>query len=477
MPFAIQIDEYRNGVKIESSMRDLTYTFLPGSNNTLPTLSGVNGTNNYYENVFYCTPNTPVSFTVNSADADVNDSTFIEVVSPIANATFTTNTAQNQTGSFMWTPTINDIRPQPYILTLEVKDNKCPFPGIQNRAYLIYVNQCYSDSVWAGDANNDYIVNMYDVLNIGIGNGTSGFVRPNASTNWQAEYCQAWPNTFLSGINYKHADCNGDGTINSADLAAVSLNYGLTHLKNGQNAQQKTLGFPDLYFDVSGVNANQGSTVTIQLFASNAGAPLDNIYGIAGTLVAKNSNTTIPITLNTTLNWMGTASNTLSFTKNTSPNKLDFTLVKTDHLNVSGYGLMGQMMLPISMNDAIGNYITLEFENVRIVNYYGDDITNFNLLSDSVLVQAPVAVNDVHQLGFKIYPNPASTTVTVEFTPKSETSYLYLFDIIGKKVKEIVLPAGASKVEFKVADLVTGVYTYKQINHDISIQTGKLLIQ
>ncbi|MEZ5045907.1 MAG: T9SS type A sorting domain-containing protein [Chitinophagaceae bacterium] len=78
---------------------------------------------------------------------------------------------------------------------------------------------------------------------------------------------------------------------------------------------------------------------------------------------------------------------------------------------------------------------------------------------------------------FKIYPNPASTSVTVEYSLQSEASILQLFDLTGRIVKEITLPKGTSKTEFRVTDLVTGVYTYKQILHDRSAKTGKLLIE
>ena len=53
-----------------------------------------------------------------------------------------------------------------------------------------------TDSVWAGDANADFTADMYDPLAISVAYGTSGTVRPGATTTWQAEYCPDWGNEF-----------------------------------------------------------------------------------------------------------------------------------------------------------------------------------------------------------------------------------------------------------------------------------------
>ncbi|MEZ5045909.1 MAG: T9SS type A sorting domain-containing protein [Chitinophagaceae bacterium] len=99
--------------------------------------------------------------------------------------------------------------------------------------------------------------------------------------------------------------------------------------------------------------------------------------------------------------------------------------------------------------------------------------TTINTLKNPTTISESIATDEL----FKIYPNPASTSVTVEYSLQSETSILQLFDLTGRIVKEITLPKGTSKTEFRVTDLVTGVYTYKQILHDRSAKTGKLLIE
>lgn len=52
-----------------------------------------------------------------------------------------------------------------------------------------------------------------------------------------------------------------------------------------------------------------------------------------------------------------------------------------------------------------------------------------------------------------------------------------IFASKGRKVKEIILPKGTNKEYFSVSELTIGIYTYKQLNHDLPTQTGKLLIK
>ena len=232
----------------------------------------MNNTTSYVTSINVC-PSSSLSFTVNSADPNANDTTTIIPQYVPVGASFTSNTAQNAVGTFSWTPTTADVRSQPYILSLKVRDNNC---AVQSYGYQIFVNNCNPDSVWAGDANADFICDNYDILNIGIANAQTGPVRVGATTNWQAEWCANWPNNFISNINQKHADCNGDGTVNAADLAAVTANYGLVHQKTGNIGQYKTLGLPDLYCDMMNVQAHKGSTVTIPVMLGSTGSLMND---------------------------------------------------------------------------------------------------------------------------------------------------------------------------------------------------------
>ena len=82
--------------------------------------------------------------------------------------------------------------------------------------------------VWPGDFNNDGMVSNTDILQWGLAENSSGFVRPNATTDWVAQDCPDWQSS-INDINLKHADGNGDGIVNTDDISVFVDNYGSTH--------------------------------------------------------------------------------------------------------------------------------------------------------------------------------------------------------------------------------------------------------
>jgi hypothetical protein len=130
----MQVEEYRNGLKIGEVTRDMQFSVLNCSNN-LPTATGMDGTN-----VFQTTTcaNQNVSFNINSNDVDLpNQSLSMFWNQGIAGASFLTNGASPPTGTFSWTPTINNIGT--HIFTVTVADNACPITGLSSFNYVINV--------------------------------------------------------------------------------------------------------------------------------------------------------------------------------------------------------------------------------------------------------------------------------------------------------------------------------------------------
>ncbi|MEL6853268.1 MAG: dockerin type I domain-containing protein, partial [Bacteroidota bacterium] len=86
-----------------------------------------------------------------------------------------------------------------------------------------------SSCVWPGDVDANGWVNIYDFLILGTLIGDTGLSRPNAINDFISQPSPDWSETIIHGlvrpgINKKHADCNGDGVINEADMAIVFAN-------------------------------------------------------------------------------------------------------------------------------------------------------------------------------------------------------------------------------------------------------------
>lgn len=84
-------------------------------------------------------------------------------------------------------------------------------------------------NVWPGDANSDGVVNTTDVLELGLQAGSTGAARTPGGNAYNSQFSTAWAGTISNGKNRCHADCNGDGTVNSNDTVAIFNNFSLTH--------------------------------------------------------------------------------------------------------------------------------------------------------------------------------------------------------------------------------------------------------
>lgn len=119
---AIQILEYRNGGIIGSVLRDIQIDVIPGCNNNPP---------NIFADQLVCVDaGSTLNTTINATDPDVNDDVTLtatgEVLElPILNRTnFNSGVVGNPTNaSFIWNTLCEDVRLQPYQLSIKAEDN------------------------------------------------------------------------------------------------------------------------------------------------------------------------------------------------------------------------------------------------------------------------------------------------------------------------------------------------------------------
>jgi hypothetical protein len=79
---------------------------------------------------------------------------------------------------------------------------------------------------------------------------------------------------------------------------------------------------------------------------------------------------------------------------------------------------------------------------------------------------------------FLLYPNPASTAVTVAYElSRTEKGMVIMYDILGREQLKIDLHPGTNKMSINVSLLKQGIYTYKYIVNNLHQYAGKLLIE
>ncbi len=134
---SVVVDEYRNGVLIGRVMRDIQ-VYTVACSNTLPSLSGVNGSTAY--NTSACVGGAPFCFNIVSADNNSGDSLWMDWNNGIQGASFDPGFGPRPIGQFCWSPTPADARPNPYTFTVTIHDNSCPSPGVQTYSFSILVS-------------------------------------------------------------------------------------------------------------------------------------------------------------------------------------------------------------------------------------------------------------------------------------------------------------------------------------------------
>src|SRR5688572_21408920 len=204
---AVLVQEYRNGVLIGSVERDIQVTVLTCTNN-LPTVSGINGTNDITATI--CADQ-PFCFDVFSNDVDGSQNLIVEYDQSIPGATFSATSAQHPTGTFCWTPSASNISAQPYCFTLSVHDDACPYMGYQIYSY------CLTVTGLTADAGPDQFLGCSGTATLQA-NGSGG--NPPYSYLWSTgstdASISAGPGTYI--LTVSDGQCANQDTINVTNV-------------------------------------------------------------------------------------------------------------------------------------------------------------------------------------------------------------------------------------------------------------------
>jgi len=459
----IEIDEYRNGQKIASSLRN--YEMLSLSTATFPDFP-VAGVPLHYSTCPGQINNIPLTFT----DPTATDSVFVIVDAPvIPGFTFVTSTAPALgigTANISWTtPATVDPATLPFFtFNVTTYDNNCPKRSLARYAVIVRVKQCNTDTVWAGDANADYAVTNLDPLAVAVAYNKTGPVRPGATTLWQPEYCLNWNDTFANGVNMKHADCNGDGVVDSTDLNAITLNWGNIHAKG--SGKLKTTAVPDLYFDVAGISFVSGNNVSIPIKLGTSSFPMNNVYGLGTTINIDGITPTTAPTITFPSGWLGNSTNTLKFTKTGSTTEsINWAYARTNQQNVSGNGTIAMLNFTVPSGINTPKPITISFNNTQIVDNKLNLIpaTAFNELDATVMI-IPVGIGSLNDLISQavVLPNPSDENAVLQLTLAEQTDLtITIADVTGRIVHRQAGKTESGSSFHQLPTVSSGLYLIK----------------
>ncbi len=377
-------------------------------------------------------------------------------------------TSHHGFSSVLWFPNLglsnpnilNPFASPPQITTYGIEVTDTMGCSSQIGIQIVVPLPCGQDSVWPGDANYDGVANNLDVLTIGTVFGRGGYTRQNASLNWVGQRAFDWGDSLANGAEIKHVDCNGDGTINIADTAAISQNYGQTHNKRGRSGNGALL-----YAEVLQDSLMTGDTATLIIYLGTDTLPADSIYGIAFTLsfnqsLLQDSGAIASISYDTT--WLGQSSiDLLNFSHYLADDgEIDFAMTRLDHQNRSGFGRIARadivMVEDLSGKRALSELLSFSFSDIVALSADQHEIP-------ISFADAEVVLTDPNATGIQqafsgprpvIYPQPAQQAFVIAFE-QAISFQAKLYELSGKQVWE---GKGVGKEHFDISDLPAAYY-------------------
>lgn len=288
--------------------------------------------------------------------------------------------------------------------------------AIDTSTITITVVAC-SDSVWPGDADHNGLVDNDDLLPIGLAYDSTGPARAAVSIVWQADAGTSWTDSFTNytpAVNFKHADCNGDGIVDSTDENAIYQNFSFLHAKTNGPGPSRT-GAPMLYAVPSRDTLHAGDILTVDFVLADAQLPINGFYGLAFTynfdpMVVDSAFTGMAYNNS----WIG-STDKISFSKViAATGEIKTAVTRIDHTSRSGYGTIGSATFKVSANVQAGTLYTNAgyISNITTVDPTGRPIP-VNAGTDSTVIASPSGITELSTLSVSIRPNPAHDRVMI----------------------------------------------------------------
>lgn len=297
----------------------------------------------------------------------------------------------------------------------------------QYQFYYFLPNGNCDTEVYPGDCNNDLICNAADLLPIGLNYGKVGFSRPNATLQWLPQEAAFWQ-PFNLPQDEKYADTNGDGIIDLNDVAAINLNYGLTHPARQSNQTNATT-------NISIVLSND-TVAPLQSFYADvvlSGLATDSIYGISFSLgLDYNKIDFNNIQVSTQGSFMGIDSvDMVSFNRPMlAANELNFAVTGIDVKNRSANGMVVRVYLK-----ALGA-TQIDSVNFTLTSVTGNNAVAQNVLINSVssiLIIDP-AFTGISSLDLLLHYIPSLIDAELPMQNKAAIEKIKIYDASGKLI-------------------------------------------
>ena len=278
---------------------------------------------------------------------------------------------------------------------------------------------CSEDCVYKGDHNDDGLVNIKDVLDLGLNIGTGGNARSNDFNEiWTGQFADNWGFTQLnSNIDLKCGDSDGNGYIDGEDLTDIATYYG------NQNSLHSTiesvLSEVPIYFEPQSTDIDSGEFIFIDILVGDTNFPAIDMQGLAFSLnvdaeVMDSSSVSFVQSDNS---WLSNDGKTFDFDVVPNDGRVDVAISRAGRGSADGIGIVGT--LSFIVEDDLGGFresdrdfiasLPISLSKIISTDYYGNYVTHPNY---EAIVEITDENNSTQRqsesLTASVYPNPVN---------------------------------------------------------------------
>lgn len=332
---------------------------------------------------------------------------------------------------------------------------------------------CFADCIWAGDTNFDGVVNMEDLLPIGLFMGEVGLPRFDVNPmQWYGKYGENWDNPFFNYVvDLKHLDADGNGYVSALDTIAIHNFYGRTHGITSMHTpvSEHTINLSGNIF------AGPGDVVELNMILGTSNKPALNMYGF-----------TFPFQYNPAIflansvdvsfshrGWLAYNSPILFMNRNNMDGLLETGFTRTTGRAASGFGEIGTVRFVIR-DDINGIRLGTEELSVEVGGGYSTVMNGYGQTSSVAIDKANITIRFQHEVQplddslLKIWPNPTGDFLNVHLNGGKEFGRIVVYNLMGQTVYNTG-NMQARNAQIGVGHLPGGIYV-------LSVQTPEGII-
>ncbi len=334
--------------------------------------------------------------------------------------------------------------------------------------------------VWPGDANGDAMANNMDILPLGQSIGLSGPARPDAHFNWVGQPADSWNHLTSAGTDAVHADTDGNGIVDTADVQGIAANYVSPQTNPGLSLSSGGSGVPLLVNFPSG-NVNPGELIIAEIMLGSAQFPADSVYGLAFS-ITYDAALFVPGSLQVQYDpsWLGTPGQDLITVDKDFPaaSQVDIGLSRTNQQMRAGFGRIATII--VTVDDIAGKNNGIEMVNFAISHVSMTTKKGDPLEVSPETTQVGISLSSDREQSllsksWKVYPSPAQHVLMVEpGSSKPLRGEAVLLDLRGVEVLRQTISQSGS-IQMDVRELPRGMYLFT-VQTDHSIPTFQRII-